>query len=133
MITRCKNFSCIALMLLALMTASCQSSGDQSAQEGFEDLTVAEFQQKMDEADVIVLDVRTPEETAAGTVPGAKEIDFRGDDFKEKLEALDKDETYLVYCKSGGRSSSACSMMEEMGFKRVYNLVGGYTAWSAEK
>jgi rhodanese-related sulfurtransferase len=131
MITRCKNFSFFALMLLALMTGSCQSSG--SAQEGFEDLTVAEFQQKMDEGNAIVLDVRTPEETAAGIVPGAKEIDFRGDGFKEKLEALDKDETYLVYCKSGGRSSSACSMMEEMGFKKVYNLVGGYTAWSAEK
>ena len=82
--------------------------------------------------DVVILDVRTPGETAAGMIEGAVEIDFRGDNFKDQISALDKDKTYLVYCKSGGRSASACEIMQEMGFEKLYNLDGGYTRWSAE-
>ena len=63
-------------------------------------------------------------------IEGAREIDFRGPDFREKMDQLDRDKTYLVYCRSGGRSASAGAVMEEMGFTRIYNLVGGYTAWS---
>ena len=133
MITSWKNLSLLTFMLLALMTASCQSSsGSDASKEGFQDLNVTEFKEKMDTRGVVVLDVRTPEETAAGKIAGAEELDFRAPDFQEKLGKLDRDKTYLVYCRSGGRSSSACSMMDEMGFKNVYNLVGGYQGWSAE-
>lgn len=134
MITSWKNISLFTYLLLALVTASCQSTTTQNESEtGFQDLNVAEFQEKIADGDVVVLDVRTPGETAGGVVPGAQEIDFRGENFKEKIGDLDPDKTYLVYCRSGGRSSSACKMMEEMGFNDVYNLVGGYQAWSSEK
>lgn len=134
MITSWKNISLLTYLLLALMTASCQSStNQQDAEGGFQDLSVAEFQQTMAAGNVVVLDVRTPAETSKGVIKGAKELDFRAEDFREQLTKLDNNKTYLVYCQSGGRSSSACSMMEEMGFKNVYNLVGGYKAWSAEK
>lgn len=86
----------------------------------------------MTEEGVVILDVRTPEETADGIIDGAQELDFRADDFREKLSNLDKDAKYLVYCRSGGRSASACSMMKEMGFENVSNLVGGYQRWTAE-
>ncbi|MGH1433329.1 MAG: rhodanese-like domain-containing protein [Lewinella sp.] len=133
MITSWKNLSLLSYLLLALMTASCQSSSNtDSNNEGFQDLNVAEFKQKMETRGVVVLDVRTPEETAEGMITGAQELDFRAPDFQEQLGKLDPDKTYLVYCRSGGRSSSACSMMEGMGFKSVYNLVGGYQGWSAE-
>lgn len=133
MITSWKNLSLMSYLLLALMTASCQSSPNtDTTNEGFQDLNVSEFKQKMETSGVVVLDVRTPEETAEGMITGAQELDFRAPDFQEQLEKLDPDKTYLVYCRSGGRSSSACSMMEEMGFKDVYNLVGGYQRWSAE-
>ncbi len=133
MITSWKNLSLLTYLLLALMTASCQSSsGSDASKEGFQDLNVAEFKQKMDTRGVVILDVRTPAETAEGKIAGAQELDFRAPDFQEKLGKLDPNKTYLVYCRSGGRSSSACSMMEGMGFKGVYNLVGGYQSWSAE-
>jgi rhodanese-related sulfurtransferase len=133
MITSWKNLSLLTYLLLALMTASCQSStGSDATKEGFQDLNAAQFKEKMATRGVVVLDVRTPAETAEGMIAGAQELDFRAPDFQDKLGKLDRDKTYLVYCRSGGRSSSACSMMEEMGFKNVYNLVGGYQGWSTE-
>lgn len=132
MITSWKNLSLLTFLLLALMTASCQSStSSDGSKEGFKDMNVAEFKEKMATRGVVVLDVRTPAETAEGKIAGAQELDFRAPDFQEKLGKLDRNKTYLVYCRSGGRSSSACSMMEEMGFKDLYNLVGGYQGWSA--
>lgn len=81
--------------------------------------------------DVKFLDVRTPEETAEGVINGAIKIDFRGDKFEEKLDQLDKEKSYIVYCKSGGRSSKTAEIMKQTGFKSIYNLEGGYSAFKA--
>jgi rhodanese-related sulfurtransferase len=77
----------------------------------------------------VLLDVRTPEEVAAGIIPGAVNIDFTAPDFAEKIAGLDKDKTYYVYCKVGGRSAKAIDKMKGTGFKSLYNLEGGYDAW----
>ncbi len=98
----------------------------------YTDLSVSEFKAKMSDPDVVVLDVRTPGEIAEGKIDGAMEIDFRAEGFSEKLDGLDKGKTYLVYCRSGGRSSNACKMMSEKGFGSLFNLDGGYMAWSKE-
>ncbi|WP_116108766.1 rhodanese-like domain-containing protein [Lewinella sp. IMCC34191] len=93
-------------------------------------LTPEEFAKMMDDENVVLLDVRTPRETAEGVIDGAVELDFRDPDFASKLAELYKEPTYLVYCAAGGRSNQACEMMTEAGFERVYNLDGGYTAWT---
>lgn len=82
-------------------------------------------------SNLILLDVRTPEEIAKGKIKGAQEIDYFGDDFATQIDKLDKDQHYLVYCKSGGRSAKSIALMKEKGFKKCTNLKGGYTAWSA--
>lgn len=125
-----KGISLLPLLLLVLMTASCQSETASQANEI--DITIADFKEKMVAENTVILDVRTARETANGIIEGAQEIDFRSDGFRERIAALDKEKTYLVYCKSGGRSSSATSMMKEMGFENVYNLLGGYDGWSKE-
>lgn len=79
------------------------------------------------------LDVRTPAETSAGVINGAIKIDYRAKDFKDELDKLDKSTSYIVYCKSGGRSSKSAEIMQQMGFKSIYNLEGGYTAIEAMK
>ena len=81
--------------------------------------------------DIKFLDVRTPEETAEGIISGALKIDYRGDNFKDEIDKLDRSQSYIVYCKSGGRSSKTADLMKQMGFKSIYNLEGGYTSFAA--
>ncbi len=96
----------------------------------FQNIEVDEFKVKMKEENTVVLDVRTTPELAEGAVPESKMINFMEPDFAEKIEALDKDKTYLVYCRSGNRSARACEQMAGMGFAKLYNLLGGIHAWN---
>lgn len=120
---------------------ACESKGQQATGEAavaadaapvYADLDQAAFKAKIGGPNVLLLDVRTPGETANGKIEGAVELDFQGDNFAAELGKLDKDKTYLVYCAAGGRSGKACKMMQEQGFKETYNLLGGYNAWSKQ-
>ena len=91
--------------------------------------TPEEFAELIGRPNTVLLDVRTPGETRNGIIEGARELDFRSPDFEQAVSELPRDKTYLVYCASGGRSSQTCERMTEMGFDRVYNLEGGYSAW----
>ncbi|MFM1932672.1 MAG: hypothetical protein RL226_1975 [Bacteroidota bacterium] len=96
-------------------------------------VSTAEFQQLMqDHPDAILLDVRTPGEVAGGMIPNAQNIDFRDPGFAAKIGELAKDKPVLVYCASGNRSGQAMRMMADQGFTEVYNLSGGFGAWSSE-
>ncbi|MFM2395332.1 MAG: hypothetical protein RLZZ546_3315, partial [Bacteroidota bacterium] len=79
--------------------------------------------------DLVVLDVRTPEEIANGKIDKALEININDPGFQASLEKLDKSKPVLVYCKAGGRSARACEIMSKIGFKKVYNLEQGFDGW----
>ncbi len=79
--------------------------------------------------EIVVLDVRTPEEYQSVRIAGAVNIDYRAADFAEKLAELDKDKTYLVHCAAGGRSAKSRDMMEKAGFTSIYHMDGGMGAW----
>jgi len=81
----------------------------------------------------IVLDVRTPEEFAQGHLPEKTplNLDFYAEDFREQLAQLDRDKTYLVYCRTGNRSGKTVEMMKGLGFRRVYDLKGGIVTWQS--
>jgi rhodanese-related sulfurtransferase len=80
-------------------------------------------------ADFIILDVRTPGEFAEGHIEKALNKDFYADTFRNALDGLDRNKTYLVYCRSGSRSRSALGVMKELGFRNVYNMAGGFLKW----
>jgi len=80
--------------------------------------------------DLVVLDVRTPEEFAEGHLEGAVLVDFYDPDFAEQLAALDADVPYLVYCRSGNRSGQALGVMEQLGFTSAVDVDGGIVAWT---
>ena len=92
------------------------------------DVSVEEFDTFIASTNGTVLDVRTPEEWANGTIKGAIKINFYDDNFKSKIADLNRTNPVYVYCKLGGRSGKAATQMAEMGFT-VYNLLGGITAW----
>jgi len=80
-----------------------------------------------------ILDVRTEEEVEEGYITSAKNLNIlKGQAFIYELEALDKNKSYYVYCKSGGRSGQASAIMRQMGFENVYNLIGGFQEWKGE-
>lgn len=80
-----------------------------------------------------LVDVRTAEEFAAGNIHSAVNIDFYQNDFKDKIGKLDKSNPVFVYCAAGGRSNKAATILKELGFSKIYDLKGGYTAWAAYK
>lgn len=82
-----------------------------------------------DQPDLVILDIRTPEETAAGTLLGAAEIDFYAADFSDRIAPLHRDTPYLVYCRSGNRSAKAIDLMVDLGFTNLYELDDGILAW----
>jgi rhodanese-related sulfurtransferase len=82
-----------------------------------------------DRPDVIVLDVRTPAEVQQQVLDGALNIDFMQPDFAQQVAELDKNKTYLVYCRSGNRSGQACQLMAQRGFSDLHNLHGGLMMW----
>ena len=64
-------------------------------------------------------------------IPSAKHIDFYDPNFANLVAELPKDKPVMVYCAAGGRSSQAMDKMKGMGFMEVYNLNGGFRAWSS--
>ena len=89
--------------------------------------------QFLSEKNAFILDVRTPEEFEISRIPNSKNIDFyNSQNFMQEIEKLDKDSSYYVYCRTGVRSANSCQLMSELGFKNVYNLVGGIVEWNGE-
>lgn len=81
----------------------------------------------------VILDVRTQDEVDQGIIPNAIHMDIHnGQGFIDQLETLDKEKTYYVYCRSGARSAQACAIMEQIGFNKAYNLLGGIMNWQGE-
>jgi len=121
----------ISTVLLIGIGCKSKKSNNSPAAAIFKDVNVTDAKAMIAEnKDLVILDVRTPEETAEGIIPGAIIIDIHDPEFDQKVRILNKTKPYLVYCRKGGRSSSASDKMKEAGFKEVYNLDGGYTAWS---
>ncbi len=82
-----------------------------------------------DNRQVTVLDVRTPEEYAAGHLDRAQNIDFFNPQFQDKIALLDKAQPYLLHCASGHRSARAQTILAKLNFTTVYHLDGGINAW----
>ncbi len=81
----------------------------------------------------IILDVRTQDEANEGIIPNAIIADiYQPQEFMSQIAALDKNKTFYVYCRSGGRSAQACAIMNQMGFSSTKNLLGGFMEWKGE-
>jgi len=82
------------------------------------------------DSNAIILDVRTAQEWSEGIIPNAILNDiYKGQAFIYRLEELDPNKNYYVYCKAGGRSAQACAIMNQMGFENTFNLEGGFMNW----
>ena len=93
-------------------------------------LNQTEFKKQIKSSrDIQLIDVRTPDEFHNGHIANAENINYMSHSFKTNLERLDKNKAVYVYCHSGGRSAKAANVLVKAGFKKVYDLKGGYSAW----
>lgn len=83
------------------------------------------------ESGAVLIDVRSPEEFAAGALDGALNIDVNGAEFEDRISELDRDAAYVIYCRSGSRAATAIDQMADLGFTDVVNG-GAYDALAAE-
>lgn len=82
---------------------------------------------------IVVLDIRTPDEYATGHIPKSVNINFKADNFAEELKNLNPAKTYLVHCRSGGRSTSSLKTFSELKFHHIIHLDGGMMDWGKEQ
>ena len=82
--------------------------------------------------DLVIIDVSTPKEFMSLHLEGAINVSLFSRFFKARLGVMDKDRTYVVYCKVGGRSKIAQKLMTQFGFQTVYNVIGGTLLWEEE-
>jgi phage shock protein E len=79
---------------------------------------------------LVILDVRTPGEFAQGHVNGALNIDFHQAGSLDQINKMDKNATYLVYCRTKNRSGVVVQSMSQNGFKNVIQMMDGITGWN---
>jgi thioredoxin 1 len=103
----------------------------QKAKAHVQNVNPQQFHQLIAKADGIILDVRTPEETAKGAIENASFINVNDRAFVRRIKLMQKDKPIYVYCASGGRSANAADLLIQNGFKDVYNLSGGIRSWTA--
>jgi phage shock protein E len=91
------------------------------------DIDVAAAANLRGRGDVVMLDVRTPEEYAQGHIPGVTLIPL--DQVGNRLAEIPKDKTIVVTCRSGNRSAQAAQLLRQKGYENVHNMLGGFAAW----
>ncbi len=139
-----KNF--IALVLLVSLVIGVVLAGgctgtetitptQETSAQIIEDVTPQEafqmIQNNQNNPDFVIIDVRTRAEFEGGHIENATNIDFYSEAFLDMLNNLDKNKTYLIYCRSGARSGSTLDIMAELNFKEVYNILGGMIQWES--
>ena len=101
--------------------------------EKFKNVFCDELQQLIendtDNQDYEIIDCRTPSEFHLGHIPGAKLLDLMDPSFREKVQQLNKNKTYYLYCRSGSRSMTACRVMADAGFENSHNVKFGLMGW----
>jgi phage shock protein E len=120
------------IFAIGLLTcASAASAADAPAASIAADQLVQRMEKK--DANLVVLDVRTPEEFAAGHIPGA--VNIPHDQLPNRLAEIAgaKSKDVVVYCRSGRRSAIAQQTLEGQGFKSVKHLEGDMLKWEEEK
>ncbi len=133
-----KHFHCmLTVIFFLLLTSSVFSQNEQTPQDSTSDQVIQEISvhkaRKMIEAkkggsEFVILDLRTSQEYKEEHIENSQNIDFFSENFRNNLNKLDKDTTYIIHCRSGKRAGKTAPIMKELGFKKVYNM-GGILQW----
>jgi|TARA_B110000914_G_C15347860_1_gene392408 rhodanese-related sulfurtransferase len=137
------HFGSLNLTLLGFLFLSCESNDVGNLAEKQTELNIegikienikATVVAKMleENPDLFILDIRTPEEFNLGHIPEAINIDYKADNFESELKKLDRNQTYLMHCRSGRRSADSLDIFQKLGFSHIIHIDDGILGWSKE-
>jgi rhodanese-related sulfurtransferase len=113
----------IFLFFSLLLLAGCTG-------ESYQTISTEKAIEMIDGKQVSIIDVRSPEEFAAGHIPAAKLVPL--ETLEEMKSELDKNSAYIIVCRSGNRSAKASTMLADNGFKQIFNLGEGMNGWTGD-
>ena len=88
------------------------------------------YKNKISSKDALVFDIRTTEEFNLGHIKGSININFYDEKlFVKFFKKINKTKPIYIYCRSGNRSKKSSEILKEIGFIKVYDLLGGYKNW----
>lgn len=125
-----------AMLVMSCLILGCANPGisdpvdEDDASTGYTDVSVQEAKEMIDSGEVFLLDVRTVNEFETEHIEGAVNINVK--ELSSRLDEVSRDETILVYCRSGARSVTASNILVDAGYNDVYNMLGGINQWKAE-
>jgi len=127
------NFVILSLFLLSCTSnpkESKKSEFDQVAQSSYQVLNPSAFKTALTESNnYLLIDVRTANEFMQGSIENAQNFDILNGSFQNQISKWDKSKPIFVFCAKGGRSNKASKTLQKEGFKNIFDLKGGFTAW----
>ena len=125
----------VILVSVLLLAPACGRTGERkdSAGGGFKKVAPKEafalVQEHAGDSSFEIVDVRTPREFETERITGARNLDFHSPQFRDDLSRLDRSHTFLIYCRTGNRSTQTLPILRDLGFAKVVQLEGGIRAW----
>ena len=137
------NFSVFILIIGLFMNSSCeQKEAENSATESMvlpvqgtkiENIKAIEAAKMLEKnPDMMVLDIRTPEEFNSGHIPTSINIDYKAENFELEIKKLDRSKPYLMHCRSGRRSTAALDTFRKHRFDHIIHIDDGILGWNKE-
>jgi rhodanese-related sulfurtransferase len=127
-------FALLAAIVALLLLAAC--GGQETAAPVVEEIDLTTLGDSVDvdtvnalrdNAGVFLIDVREPDEYAAGHIPGITLIPMG--EVASRLAELPRDKEIIVTCRTGNRSGQVADLLRQQGFTNVHNMSGGIVAW----
>jgi rhodanese-related sulfurtransferase len=122
----------VSMIVGAMLIGGCVGKETQISESITPEEAFALIQENQDNPDFVIIDVQTPDKFAREHIENAINLDYASENFRDELDKLDKDNTYLIYCQTGTQSRSALDLMAELNFTKVYKIAGGLVQWKQE-
>ena len=122
----------LILLLFAFILPSCSAQQSENIKALSPREAAALIEKHKGDSNFVILDIRTPGEYQSGHIRNATMIDFYSKSFTDEISRLDKDKSYLVYCRSGNRSAHSMELFNKLQFQKIYHLSSGIKSWISE-
>jgi rhodanese-related sulfurtransferase len=126
-----KMMMIVALFISLFALTNCGGTGTAPAAGAISEISVQDTWKAVEGGKEQFIDVRTADEFAAGHAKGVRHMPLDG--LEQEMAKLDKEKPVYIICQTGNRSRKAAAQMERAGFKKLYNVTGGTSAWMAAK